>query len=109
MDTFGQRLRQLRERRRLSQRALAEQVGVSRETITRLEADRLEPKTGLAMRLEQALEADPGTLVYPTPAELFPDGVLDFRPVLRYCTPEGQKFMLQLVLGLAKLLQDAVT
>lgn len=104
IDTFGQRLRRLRRGRGLSQQALAERVGVPRHTITRLEGDKLDPKASLALALEQALAGEPGSLIYADPEARFPEGVLDMRPVLHYCSPEGRKYMAKLLMHLANLL-----
>lgn len=102
--TFGQRLRALRRQRGLSQQALADRVGVPRHTITRVEADKLDPKASLALALEQALEVKPGSLLFAEPVVCFPEGVLDMRPVLRYCSPEGRKLMAEVLLHLAQLM-----
>ena len=102
--TFGHRLRQLRQRRGLSQQALATRVGVPRHTITRLEAEKLDPRAGLVQALEQALEGDPGSLLYDQSVPRLPEGVLDIRPVLTGCSLEGRKLMAELLLSLVTLL-----
>lgn len=43
MATFGQRLRELRNRRNLSQRELADMIGVSKSSVNMYERDEREP------------------------------------------------------------------
>lgn len=58
----GERLRLVRERRRLDQQQLADASGVSRATIVRIEGDRLEPTLTTLRKLGGALEVDPAWL-----------------------------------------------
>jgi transcriptional regulator with XRE-family HTH domain len=51
METIGLRLRQLRQRRGLSQRQLARNSGVSNATISLIEHDRTDPSMGLLKRV----------------------------------------------------------
>ena len=61
------RLRVLRAERRWTQAELAEQAGVSRQTINAIETEKYEPSLGLAfklarlfaMRIEEVFEPDP--------------------------------------------------
>lgn len=55
-SVFPNRLRRLREARRLSQRALGELVGVATQTVERWEAGRREPGIFDAMRVCAAME-----------------------------------------------------
>ena len=50
---LGQRLRQARLRRNLSQQELADRVGVTRQTILSIERGRYNPSVGLALRLAE--------------------------------------------------------
>ncbi len=49
------RLKALREARRLSQTALADKAGLSREYVARLEAGRQDPRVSVMVRLARAL------------------------------------------------------
>lgn len=53
----GNRLRDLRQSRSLTQQMLAESVGVSRQTIIAVEQGRFTPSVRLALELARALEA----------------------------------------------------
>ena len=60
----GEKLREARDRRLLSQRELAEKAGLSPTTILKLEAERVaEPHPRTVRKLAQALEVDPAELV----------------------------------------------
>jgi putative transcriptional regulator len=54
-DRLGNRLRQLRSERDLTQAALAELVGVSRKTVNTIENEVFIPSTLLALKLARAL------------------------------------------------------
>ena len=64
---FGERLRQLRQARNLSQRDLAEQVGVNFTYISKIENEKLDfaqfPGEELIRKLAKALEADEDELL----------------------------------------------
>jgi transcriptional regulator with XRE-family HTH domain len=60
----GEKLREVRDHRLLSQRELAEKAGLSPTTILKLEDDRVkEPHPRTVRKLAQALEVDPAELV----------------------------------------------
>jgi transcriptional regulator with XRE-family HTH domain len=59
---IGENLRRLRERRYLTQRELAEQAGVSPDTILKLEKNRWEPRLRTIRRLAEALDVHPDEL-----------------------------------------------
>jgi ribosome-binding protein aMBF1 (putative translation factor) len=59
---IGENLRKARERRYLSQRALAAEAGVSADTILKLENDRWEPRPSTVRKLAAALDIDPDQL-----------------------------------------------
>jgi transcriptional regulator with XRE-family HTH domain len=59
----GEKLREVRDRRLLSQRELAERAGLSPTTILKLEADRVEePHPRTVRKLAEALGVDPAEL-----------------------------------------------
>ena len=62
MPTFGQKVRELRQAKRLNQRALAAKIGVNFTYISRIENENLDfglyPSEALIVRLAQALDAD---------------------------------------------------
>jgi len=55
-DTLQNRLRDHRQRRYLTQKMLAESVGVTRQTIIAVEHGRFAPSVRLALQLAKALE-----------------------------------------------------
>lgn len=55
-EKLGNRLRELRAERDLTQAALAERVGVSRKTVNTIENGVFVPSTLLALKLARALE-----------------------------------------------------
>ena len=55
-DTLQNRLRDHRQRRSLTQKMLAESVGVTRQTIIAVEQGRFAPSVRLALQLAKALE-----------------------------------------------------
>jgi transcriptional regulator with XRE-family HTH domain len=60
----GEKLKEVRDRRLLSQRELAVKAGLSPTTILKLEDDRVkEPHPRTVRKLAQALEVDPAELV----------------------------------------------
>lgn len=63
-SAVGARLRQLRERRFLSQRDLAALAGVSQTTIVNIESGRNRPHPSTLRRLAAALEVGPEALVW---------------------------------------------
>jgi transcriptional regulator with XRE-family HTH domain len=67
VQTFGQRVRQLRKAKNLGQRPLAERVGVSFTYISRIENENLDfglyPSEELIVKLAEALDADADELL----------------------------------------------
>jgi transcriptional regulator with XRE-family HTH domain len=60
----GEKLREVRDRRLLSQRELAEKAGLSPTTILKLEDDRVkEPHPRTVRKLAEALDVDPRKLL----------------------------------------------
>ncbi len=60
---IGDRLRELRDERFLSQRELAKASDLSPTTIFKLEANQVEPHPRTIRKLAQALDIDPSKLV----------------------------------------------
>ena len=58
------RVRELRQSRKLSQLALANEVGVARQTINLIENDKYNPSLDLCLKLAYALEPDLNTLFW---------------------------------------------
>ena len=60
---MAKRLRELRAKRKLSQRGLAEASGVSREYIARIELGQHDPTVSTLVKLAKALGVKPGALL----------------------------------------------
>lgn len=60
---IGERLRETRKRKLLTQEELAERSGVGVATIIRIERDQVEPRGSTIRKLAAALEVDPAELV----------------------------------------------
>jgi transcriptional regulator with XRE-family HTH domain len=60
---MAKRLRQLRNERGLSQRALAEKAGISREFLARLETGRQDPTLSTLEKIAKALKVRVGAIV----------------------------------------------
>ena len=58
------RVRELRQSRKLSQLTLAKEVGVARQTINLIENDKYNPSLDLCLKLAYALETDLNTLFW---------------------------------------------
>ncbi|HXU46755.1 MAG TPA: helix-turn-helix transcriptional regulator [Thermoanaerobaculia bacterium] len=81
MASFGQQLRRLRRDRRLTQRVLAERLGVDRRTLQRYELGQMFPAPEILAALVEALEVrveDLFTLAPPLPRD--PHGRRAVRP-----------------------------
>lgn len=87
-QSFGQRLRELRRQSGMSQRRLADEVGVDFSYISKLENDRLPaPAAETVIRLADAMRASPEDLL--AAARRMPDAVGD--EVVR--EPAAQRFL----------------
>lgn len=66
-QTVGQRIRELRKSRELTQRELAERVGINFTYLSRIENDRLDdeqtPREETLQKIARALNADPDELM----------------------------------------------
>jgi transcriptional regulator with XRE-family HTH domain len=60
---IGEKLKDLRIRRALTQEELAAAAGIGKNTVNRLERDLTEPRPPTLRKLAQALEVDPAELV----------------------------------------------
>jgi transcriptional regulator with XRE-family HTH domain len=60
---IGERLKELRVRRALTQEELAEKAGTGKNTINRIERNLTEPHMSTLRKLAQALNVDPAELV----------------------------------------------
>jgi transcriptional regulator with XRE-family HTH domain len=60
---IGDRLKNLRTRRALTQQELAERAGISTNALNRLELDKAEPHMSTLRKLARALDIDPTELV----------------------------------------------
>jgi transcriptional regulator with XRE-family HTH domain len=60
---IGERLKDLRIRRALTQEELAAAAGIGKNTVNRLERDLTEPRPPTLRKLAQALGVDPAELV----------------------------------------------
>lgn len=60
---IGDRLKDLRIRRALTQDELAEKAGIGKNTVNRIEKNHTEPRPPTLRKLAQALEVDPAELV----------------------------------------------
>ena len=60
---FGVRLRTIRLAKKLSQAALAQRAGLSREYVNRIEAGRYDPPLSTITALAKALKVKPGELL----------------------------------------------
>lgn len=60
---IGERLRDLRIRRALTQEELATAAGIGKNTVNRLERDFTEPRPSTLRKLARALDVDPAELI----------------------------------------------
>ena len=60
---IGDKLRDLRKRRLLTQEQLAERSGVGVATIIRIERNKVEPRGSTIRKLAEAIDVDPSELV----------------------------------------------
>lgn len=67
MTTVGQRIREIRKTRNLTQRELADRVGINFTYLSRVENDRLDdeqtPREETLQKIARALDADPDELL----------------------------------------------
>ncbi len=66
--TFGARLRQARQRRKLSQASLGRRLGVPQGNVSRWETDQCEPRLGFALKIARTLGVSLDDLLRGVPA-----------------------------------------
>jgi transcriptional regulator with XRE-family HTH domain len=59
---IGDRLKELRERKLLTQAELGAAAGVSRDQVSRIERDEVDPRFSTIRKLARALDVDPSEL-----------------------------------------------
>ena len=59
----GDRIKTLRIRRALTQEALADKAGLSKNAVNRLELDKAEPRMSTLRKLAKALDVEPAELI----------------------------------------------
>ncbi len=62
-ESFGERLKELRRDRMLTQRDLAEKADIALSTVVNLEKQHTEPRFGTIRKLAQALDVEPRVLM----------------------------------------------
>jgi transcriptional regulator with XRE-family HTH domain len=62
-ESFGERLKELREDRMLTQRELARAAGIALSTVVNLEKQHTEPRFGTIRKLALALDVEPHRLM----------------------------------------------
>ena len=67
MRDIGKNIKQLREGKGMTQEALAEQLFVTRQTISNYETGRTRPDIEMLLRMAQVLETDANTVLYGPP------------------------------------------
>ena len=60
---IGERLRQLRERKLMTQAELGKAAGVSRDQVSRIERDEVDPRFSTIRKLAKALGVEPEELI----------------------------------------------
>ena len=106
MDTIGQRIREIRKSRNLTQRELADRVGINFTYLSRVENDRLDdeqtPREETIQRIAKALHTDPDELLLL--ARRIPDAYRDrilarpgvFRKLLNLSDTELEEMLRQI-------------
>lgn len=69
MRDIGKNIRALRERRGMTQEALAEALFVTRQTVSNYETGRSRPDIDMLLKIAQTLDADMNHLLYGLPPE----------------------------------------
>jgi DNA-binding XRE family transcriptional regulator len=63
----GEQVRELRQKKRMSQRQLAAEANVSKKTISDVEAGKVRPQVSTVRKIAAALQVDPRSLALPHP------------------------------------------
>ena len=72
MDSLGEKIRQLRKQKDLSQEEFAFRLNVSRQTVSRWENDEMVPNADNLRSICEVLDADAGYLLFNEPADPAP-------------------------------------
>lgn len=67
---FGERLKNIRRSKRVSQKELGQRLGVSQQTIAQYEKAESTPKASTVNKIANALNVDPRTLLDPPPSHV---------------------------------------
>lgn len=84
-QTFGHRVRLAREPRKLSQRQLAKEAGITNKYLSRVEQRKADPSLSVAMRIAQALDVSLNELTDHTHT---PHAVLEFKIKIPIALPK---------------------
>ena len=71
------RVRELRRRLKLRQSDVAEEIGVTRQTILAIEKERLNPSTGIALRISRVLREPVDYVFFLAPEDSAPEGTTE--------------------------------
>jgi putative transcriptional regulator len=71
------RVRELRRRLKLRQSDVAEEIGVTRQTILAIEKGRLNPSTGIALRISRVLREPVDYVFFLAPEDSVPEGTTE--------------------------------
>jgi transcriptional regulator with XRE-family HTH domain len=108
MTTFGERVRQLRKQRGLTQLGLANAAGLTQPTIWRIEQGKLlELKHGALSRLAEALKTSMDYLAgrgTPVPSEIDDPGLRELLEFVTSLTPEERADVLSTAAGIARVM-----
>lgn len=96
MDSFGEKIRELRKIRKLTQEQLAERCGVSTSCVSRWENDSLQPNSKNILALTKALDANI-TELFPSYAVQLPESMIirEIISILEDMSESEQKFVLE--------------
>jgi transcriptional regulator with XRE-family HTH domain len=95
ISCFGRRLRQAREARRLSQRVLAQRLGIPQDTLSMYESGKRSPRLSILYRLALALEVDTNYFfALPTSDEGL---ISDAAALLSTLPPEMRRYLIQVM------------
>ena len=64
LELFMNRIKQYRQKKKLSQYELSQRIGVARQTINLIENDKYNPSLALCLKLAYALETDLNALFW---------------------------------------------
>ncbi|MEY8573616.1 helix-turn-helix transcriptional regulator [Oscillospiraceae bacterium 21-37] len=108
MNSFGKRLKKLREARKLSQEKLAERCNVSSSCVSRWETDTLEPNYKNILALAKALEVEVVDL-FPTSGHVLPQSFIIRETVsaLEQLSEQEQEFFWETIIRYQKMKESS--